>query len=1160
MIGATIDQFKVLDILGESAVSRIYLAEHTQTGGRFVLEEIGTDLTGNSEFKQRMMADIVQLIKMEHPNIISPTNLLEVEGRYYLVRDHHEGQSLGEMLKKQGGKLALDGVVRIFKDILRGFGYAHNEGFVHVLVNPDCIQIDADGEAKISGFGTILQRELERRLSDKDKTLYARYFPPERFNYPETTDIRTNIYSLGGILFEMVTGRPPFSGTTIFELEMSHSQDVVDDPSMMNAALPQGISSAIMKAMAKSPEDRYQTALEFYKDLEKVENMRRSELFGDDFVKGFGEISGLGESKPLVMDSDAPSASFNLGSEDNLDMSFDLPEESGGDNYMGATVRDESVTPDMFKMPTAEPEVASNDVSADVGEDLADWEQQFDNDMAASSPPSAGAPPAPKADSEFGASFDLGGGDDLGGGFDFGNLETDTAFGDLGSPQESFQLGSNDDLDQKETISAESMGQGPPQDFAFDDMGKSIELDSALPAEESAAAPAAFSFESDDGAFAFEQEAEPEIPEVRRTREGLRESIDAAGMDEPVMRTVTVRRSDRRWIYIAAAAVVLFIAIGGLFWRNQQIEKKYKIVLDDARRLISDQKLEDASGKLQTISASLPDKFKDEHSELNAQINKALGQVKEQVDNLVQRAREFERDENYLSDGINDAIGTYVKITELQPSNKDAQKAIDEIKRGQLARSTQLQDNAQDVESLRVLDALRKVLPGDADVTKRYNDLRTRLVAEKSGTLKTEINQKLSEEKYDDVPSLFAELSDIEPSSDFLKQMRPTLLDNYTQMAIDARARQDYDSALRYFNYCLQFEPGNKQINADLKDLETEAYKFTVEKTGDDLENASLESDYAKMYALATKLNNLEPGNGNANSALIRVTDYINGLRRQAMGLRELGQFKKAAKLYKDIYDVHGDSTAYDLWRKYDGFAPPSGMRLIPGGRFEMGYSPDSSARPAHDVTISSLFIDSHETSNQDFKRFVDANSQWKPGAIAAEYHDGNYLKHWENGAPRAGSEDEPVRYVSWYAANAYAKWVGKRLPTEAEWECAAKGGESGQKYWWGNYSDAEKAVYEFYPPKRPANVGSFPANQYGIYEILGNVSEWVADTYSLSFYGESRGQTDPVFKGPGDKVNRGGCYRNRGRDLTVYKRFKAAAATCSPEIGFRCARDANIN
>lgn len=1158
MIGSTIDQFKVLEVLGENAVTSIYLTEHTQTGGRFVLEAIKPELTGNAEFKQRMMADIVQLIKLEHPNIISPTNLLEVENRYYLVREHEEGQTLAEMLASQGGKLALDGVIRIFKDILRGFGYAHNEGLVHVLVTPESILINTDGEAKIIGFGAILQRELERRSSEKEKTSFARYFPPERFNYPESTDIRTNIYSLGGILFQMVTGRPPFEAGTIFELEMAHSQDVVDDPKMTIPALPQGISDAIMKALSKKPEDRFQTALEFYKELEKVESMRRSELFEDDFVKGFGAISGMGESGPVVMEADSSAQSFDLGSDDQEGMSFDLPEDDAPkDLYMGATVRDENVTPDMFKMPSAADPQPSAAAPADSG--LEDWEKDFDQGLAAGSSISESTPGDFNIGSEGG--FDLGSeSEDSGGGFDFGNLESQTAFGDLGDLGADLG-GFGAATDQQETVSAPSeAGDGPPDDFAFDDMGASIELDGALPtmSDETKPETGGFAFESDDGAFAFEHEEEP-MPEVRRSGDGLRDSLEAADRT-PGLRMVTVRQTDRRWLYIAVVLVVVVLGAGFLFWKNSQNDKRFRAEMDEIQQLVTSNYLEKAKSRLDAIKSSLPDKFEAEHTRLMEQIIRSVDQIKNQVVVLEDRAREFEREENFLIDGVNDAIGTYIKISELQPSNEEAVRAIDEIKKGQLTRAHQLLDEGNDIEALRLFAALRKALPDDADIGKKYSDLRSRLVKEKAGVLQAEINQLMQEKRYDNVPPKYSELRDIEPNSDFLKQVRPTLVDSYQRMAIDAQARQDYDVAVRYLKYCLIFDPSAKKIQSDLETLEEEAFTYSIQKTADDLDDASMANDYSKMYNLASKLNNFDPGNPSANTVLIRVTDHVNALRAEAERQQELGQFKDAAKIYRNIYEIRGDNTAHELWRKYEGFTPPSGMSLVPGGRFKMGYSPEPAARPAHDVSVSPIFIDTYEVTNAEFKKFVDANSQWRPASISDKYHDGNYLRHWENGAPRPGSEQQPVRYVSWYAASAYAKWAGKRLPTEAEWELAATGGASEQKYWWGNYSDAKMAIYEFYPPKRPGDVGSFPENPYGIYEILGNVSEWVQDTFSLSYYYESRDAQDPLFEGPGEKVYRGGSFRNRGRDVTVYKRFSADAKSCLNDVGFRCVRKAKLN
>ena len=133
------------------------------------------------------------------------------------------------------------------------------------------------------------------------------------------------------------------------------------------------------------------------------------------------------------------------------------------------------------------------------------------------------------------------------------------------------------------------------------------------------------------------------------------------------------------------------------------------------------------------------------------------------------------------------------------------------------------------------------------------------------------------------------------------------------------------------------------------------------------------------------------------------------------------------------------------------GPVPTSGdMVLIPAGAFQMGSNAPEAfidEQPVRTVNLAAFHIDRYEVTNAQYKQFVDANPQWQKDRLRARYHDGDYLKHWNGNSYPPGKANHPVVYVSWYAAEAYATWAGKRLPTEAEWEKAARGRLIGRKY-----------------------------------------------------------------------------------------------------------------
>ena len=242
-------------------------------------------------------------------------------------------------------------------------------------------------------------------------------------------------------------------------------------------------------------------------------------------------------------------------------------------------------------------------------------------------------------------------------------------------------------------------------------------------------------------------------------------------------------------------------------------------------------------------------------------------------------------------------------------------------------------------------------------------------------------------------------------------------------------------------------------------------------------------------------------------------------------------------------------------------------MVLIPAGDFQMGSNiGDPDEKPVHTVYVDAFYMDIHEVTNAQYRLFVDANPQWGKVRIPTDYHDGEYLKHWNGNNYPTGKEDRPVVYVSWYGAMAYAQWARKRLPTEAEWEKAARGGLVGRKYPWGNSIGPSQANYGSHVGDT-TTVGSHPPNKYGLYDMAGNVWEWCLDAYEGDFYKNSPSRNPIAGEGvirhitnnftnvKTLRVLRGGSWNNNPRYLRVANRGRGDPAFSGNDDGFRCAR-----
>ena len=256
----------------------------------------------------------------------------------------------------------------------------------------------------------------------------------------------------------------------------------------------------------------------------------------------------------------------------------------------------------------------------------------------------------------------------------------------------------------------------------------------------------------------------------------------------------------------------------------------------------------------------------------------------------------------------------------------------------------------------------------------------------------------------------------------------------------------------------------------------------------------------------------------------------------------------------------------------------PEGMVFIPAGSFEMGSAPENEhafydEQPVHTVHLDAFFMDAYEVTNAQYKVFVDANPPWQMGPVEDDIHPHN----WNGNDYPVGTANHPVTVVSWYAAMAYAEWAGKRLPTEAEWEYAARGGLAGKEYPWGDTITDTDANYDWddtdsFKYRRDATpVGQYAANGYGLYDMTGNVWEWCLDKYDADFYRVTLNSRNPIsvsggqplawllenFKLlKGSRVHRGGSYRYGARHVRVAHRSSFLPAGLSDDLGFRCVQD----
>lgn len=267
--GVVLDQYEIMEVLGQGGMSVVYKGQHKLTGQEVALKILPPELAAHSQVKSRFLEEAKALAQLDHPNIVHLYNFGEDNGCFVLAMQFIRGQTLERMIwtsERLDWRLAC----RAGIDTLKALEYAHERGIVHRDMKPSNVLIRAsDGAATVMDFG-IAKMTTSSRLTATGQTMgTVRYMSPEQVR-GQSVDRRTDIYSFAVSLYEAVVGDTPFDGETHFEIMTKHLGEAPTPPSAHGVDIPPALEAILLKGMAKKPDDRPATAAEFGTVLEEL--------------------------------------------------------------------------------------------------------------------------------------------------------------------------------------------------------------------------------------------------------------------------------------------------------------------------------------------------------------------------------------------------------------------------------------------------------------------------------------------------------------------------------------------------------------------------------------------------------------------------------------------------------------------------------------------------------------------------------------------------------------------------------------------------------------------------------------------------------------------------------------------------------------------------
>jgi serine/threonine-protein kinase len=294
-------RYRILRRLGTGGMANVYLAEDEELGRRVAIKILNDRHASDDSFVERFRREAKNAAGLSHPNIVSIYDRGEAEGTYYIAMEYLEGRSLKDRIVAEG-PLSIAGAIDATRQILRALGFAHRRGIVHRDIKPHNVLLAQEGTErrhKVTDFG--ISRTSASQMTEAGSIVgTAQYLSPEQAR-GAPVDQRSDIYSVGIVLYELLTGQLPFTGETPLEIAMKHLSEVPKPPSALRPEVPPDLDMVVLRALAKDPAERFESAEEMDAELARVAAGNSVTAETADAATAVLAGAGIAEAAPTIV-------------------------------------------------------------------------------------------------------------------------------------------------------------------------------------------------------------------------------------------------------------------------------------------------------------------------------------------------------------------------------------------------------------------------------------------------------------------------------------------------------------------------------------------------------------------------------------------------------------------------------------------------------------------------------------------------------------------------------------------------------------------------------------------------------------------------------------------------------------------------------------------